>query len=454
MIARYLFLAICVATLSTIVVAQNPNWVSFPQGLEINDAVSFIGEYQGKLLVCGKFTKAGSITANNIALWDGTSWSTLGEGMRTYSRFQSIYPSNISSIVEYKNQLYAIGAFDSAGSVLSKYMARWDGNNWQNMGKQPNDGVNNLIVFQNSLYVIGRFDSIGDMPAKFIARWDGNEWYNIPVSTLEYYNMVNLVVYDNELVLFGSIEKLDNEPIDGIVRWNGSEWLVFPHGLNYEGNIPVVWNNKLIVGYRSKLVNGQPGTVLKHWNDSSWKQFSGSLGGISGGYLYTHNKKLYSCGSSKNLTDTVTNVWEWDTITNTWQGIGSGLNNFTYGLLSYNGELYAGGSFTKANGAKHNYLARYTTTTGLQKEVSSKINISVYPNPSKGSFTLQILPSQQTVTCNIHDITGKVVYTTIQLNNTLGKITIENTGLNSGIYFCQVVLADNTFDIRKVIIAD
>ena len=450
MIVRYLFLAIYVALLSTIVAAQNPNWVSLPQGHEVNNDVYFLGEYQDKLVVCGRFSQAGSINTNSIASWDGSSWSGFGKGLFVAVPSPSTRYSTVSKAVVYKDELYVVGDFDTADNIASKYIARWDGNTWHNMGKQPNKYCGNLIVFQNSLYVIGNFDSIGDMPAKRIARWDGNDWHSLPDSSFEFNSILNLIEYNNELVMFGSMGTLDNEPIDGIVRWNGSEWLVFPHGLNYEGNKPIVWNNKLIVGYRSKLVNGEHATIIKQWDGNSWSNFSVSYGAISAGNLYTDNQRLYSCGYLQTNKDTIT-VFEWDIISASWQGVGNGLFDQTLALRNYNGELYAGGTFNKANGAKHNYLARYTTTTGLQKEVNSKINISVYPNPNNGSFTLQILPTQQTVTCNILDITGKVVYTTIQLNNTSGKITIENTGLTPGIYFCQIVLGDVAVT-KKIII--
>ena len=35
----------------------------------------------GDLVAGGQFTTAGGVTANNIARWDGTSWSALGSAM-------------------------------------------------------------------------------------------------------------------------------------------------------------------------------------------------------------------------------------------------------------------------------------------------------------------------------------------------------------------------------------
>ena len=62
------------------------------------------------------------------------------------------------------------------------------------------------------------------------------------------------------------------------------------------------------------------------------------------------------------------------------------------------------------------------------------------------------LPSTtQPVAIKLIDLTGKTIYNKEQLDNTSGKIIIENTGLTPGIYFCQVVLGDVTVT-KKIVI--
>ena len=64
-------------------------------------SVSSIEEYNGKLYVGGDFTKAGSISANNIATWDGGQWDSLGSGANgpIYRMFQDTM----------NNELYIFG---------------------------------------------------------------------------------------------------------------------------------------------------------------------------------------------------------------------------------------------------------------------------------------------------------------------------------------------------------
>jgi hypothetical protein len=47
----------------------------------LNDWVLAIGNNDDELYVGGQFTLAGGISANSIAKWDGTHWSSLGSGI-------------------------------------------------------------------------------------------------------------------------------------------------------------------------------------------------------------------------------------------------------------------------------------------------------------------------------------------------------------------------------------
>jgi hypothetical protein len=69
----------------------------------------------------GIFSTAGGIAANGIAKWDGTSWSALGSGMGGTVGY--IYPGAFALAVS-GSDLYAGGAFTTAGGKASGYIAR------------------------------------------------------------------------------------------------------------------------------------------------------------------------------------------------------------------------------------------------------------------------------------------------------------------------------------------
>ena len=68
----------------------------------------------GNLYVGGLFTTAGGVLARNIAKWDGTNWTSMGSGMNT----------NVSALALSGNDLYAAGMFTTAGGKVSAYIAK------------------------------------------------------------------------------------------------------------------------------------------------------------------------------------------------------------------------------------------------------------------------------------------------------------------------------------------
>src|SRR5947207_10481011 len=67
----------------------------------------------------GYFTNAGGVAANNIAKWDGSSWSALGSGMDGAS--PRVYAIAVATS---GTELYAGGYFTTADGKISPNAAR------------------------------------------------------------------------------------------------------------------------------------------------------------------------------------------------------------------------------------------------------------------------------------------------------------------------------------------
>src|SRR6185369_2835102 len=76
------------------------------------------------LIVGGLFKVAGNTLPNNIAAWDGTQWSPLGDGVN----------SIVWALTVYKGKLIAAGSFTKAGGNDASSIAQWDGTTWQPLG--------------------------------------------------------------------------------------------------------------------------------------------------------------------------------------------------------------------------------------------------------------------------------------------------------------------------------
>ena len=83
-------------------------------------------------------------------------------------------------------------------------------------------------------------------------------------------------------------------------------------------------------------------------------------------------------------------------------------------------------------------------TTGIKS--SSNNNVNIYPNPNNGNFIIET-PSTDNQTLQIFDVTGKMVLN----QNINGKINIDASNLDNGVYFVQVKTKEN-ISTQKIIV--
>jgi hypothetical protein len=104
------------------------SWLALGSG--ISGTVNALAVSGGRLYAGGIFTTAGGVAANNIAQWNGSSWSALGLGI--WGRLDSgpeVYALTVSG-----GTLYAGGSFTTAGGVAANNIAQWDGSSWSALG--------------------------------------------------------------------------------------------------------------------------------------------------------------------------------------------------------------------------------------------------------------------------------------------------------------------------------
>ena len=85
--------------------------------------------YDNKLIAGGLFTTADGVTANNIAAWDGSSWSALHAGT------EGVPHPQVFTLVVYDSKLIAGGnLLTAAGGVSAVGIAAWNGSSWSALG--------------------------------------------------------------------------------------------------------------------------------------------------------------------------------------------------------------------------------------------------------------------------------------------------------------------------------
>ena len=101
--------------------------------------------------------------------------------------------------------------------------------------------------------------------------------------------------------------------------------------------------------------------------------------------------------------------------------------------------------------AWYNAIANQFSTTALTSEESLQNQFSLYPNPSKGSFTIEFKDFISNYSIEVFDITGKTIYENNfdQSANLIQVISLDNPA--NGVYFVNIT-SDKGLVTKKLVI--
>ena len=363
--------------------------------------LSIIG---GKLYVGGRFDSAGQVAAQNIAVWDGSAWLSVGDGL----------PVSVSSIVQHGADVVAAGdngtqspleeglpfayrlegetwlplhgggvpisgivddlAVDERGRLVANALGTfpdsgtgqfpsfvWDegGAGWKPLeAPQPNRRLHAIgILADGRLVAMGTTSQSNG--ASRLYRLDDSVWNEVPGSFFD--NGIEdaferfsdlLVAPDGTIYATGKYLHLpSDEPGNDVLRWDGSEWSRLGRGLAYDGNVLAWSRDDLLAGGRFSTAGGVPAFSLARWNADRWHPVGE---GVSGGTVTMrsvhvgNDGSLWVSGTFNRIGATpASGIARWDGVV--WEGLGEGIDTAaTSLLLTSTGELMvnAGYSFT------------------------------------------------------------------------------------------------------------
>ena len=127
----------------------------------------------GDLIVGGNFASIGGVSTSNIARWNGTSWSAIGNGLSgSGSVVGCILPLSATEFV-------AGGSFTNSGATVLHNIAKWNGSAWIDMsaGFTSEPAAQDLVRTPTGDIIVSGYFSIGSDPARGgLARWNGTQW--------------------------------------------------------------------------------------------------------------------------------------------------------------------------------------------------------------------------------------------------------------------------------------
>ena len=353
----------------------SPNWKIVGNGISY-DVYALTMNGTNQLFVGGTFSSVGgsSVFAYHIASWDGNSWNFLG----TNSTNNGVNGIVYSLAMNGTSNLFVGGYFSSVdgGSISANNIASWNGNSWNILGKNStNNGINisgqiNALAMNgtNQLFVGGLFSIVdGSILANNIATWDGNSWNILGTNSTN--NGIGSIVYSlvmngtNQLFVGGSFSSVDGGSIlaNKISSWNGNSWNILGTNSTHNGVDNIVYSlamngtNNLFVGGEFSSVDG--GSILANniasWNGSFWN-FLGTNSTSNGvdTIVYTiamnGTNQLFVGGSFTRAGGSLIsakNIASWDG--NSWYSFGSGSDNDIHALaINSTNSIFVGGFFS------------------------------------------------------------------------------------------------------------
>lgn len=238
------------------------------------------------LFVGGEFFSAGGLLTNKIAKWDGTSWSALGSGLSGSSSSNPVYA--LATFDDGNGPaLYVGGQFSMAGGAPASNIAKWDGSSWTAVGNGVNTTVSVLRAFDDgsgaALYVGGSFTNVGGLPIERIARWDGASWgpvgpgFNGSVSALSVFDDGN----GEQLFAGGSFSSAGLTQVRNIAKWNGTFWEGLGSGTNRVVRALIVFDDGSGDAlYAAGNFTSTPvvSNKIARWDGSAWSALGGGIG--------------------------------------------------------------------------------------------------------------------------------------------------------------------------------
>lgn len=331
----------------------------------------------GRLFVAGSFTQANGLPANGVATWNGSVWSSLASGLGGL-------PSGFNigrAIVPMPNGRVAVaGQFASAGTVSSQNLALWDGTVWGSMGGGADDLVESLHLMRNGdLLVGGSFSSLG-VYSPCVARRSGAVWTSLGSGLSgttvggipRVRDLADLV--NGDAVAVGSFTHAGGVLVRGVARWNGTSWSSLGSGLTgpyaFGAAAVVMPNGDLIVGGGFTAAGGVPAQNIARWNGTTWSAIGSGTTNLVDALVVLADGSLVASFENYGLMRWTGSAWA--TIGTI--AAGASIDDL---CATPDGGLVVGGWFTAIQGVPANHVARWNGSSwaalgsGLPWAVSS-----------------------------------------------------------------------------------
>jgi trimeric autotransporter adhesin len=323
---------------------------------------------RGIVYLGGSEMIVGGKVAYGVAQWDGTTWTTLGEGAENgvdgYVNAIAFTPAG---------DVVIGGLFGHAGTKTAINVARWDGTAWSDLGigvgGSPNSQVFSIATDGDDVYVAGLFPIAGEIFADNIARWDGTTWNRlgsgIPAGAVFAVAAREGVVYAG-----GEFREAGGVQASGVARWQNGAWSALGSGVDGIVFALALQGERVIAGGDFSTAGNTSADDLAVWSGGSWAELAGGVSPAPDDTAYVlslavdFNDRMHVGGRFAQVGDSVPAANVAVLGGDSWAELGSGTNDTVAGVAASGGSTFLAGPFSRAGGKPSVRVAEWAGVSG------------------------------------------------------------------------------------------
>ncbi len=339
-------------------------WTPTPASSGFNGPVSAATVVGTDLYVGGAFTAIGALSANRVAKWDGSVWSPLGTATQNGTGNDVRAIAALSASEVYVGGAFTTVADSTAASISANRIAKWNAmtSTWSPLGTPPQNGTNTLVyaiaaLSASEVYVGGAFTTVADstaasITANRIAKWNATTSTWSPLGTAAQNGT-------NSFVLAIAALSASEVYVGG-----GLTTVADSTAASITANSIAKWNGT--TNTWSRL-----GTATQNGMTSPGTQVY-AIAALSASEVYAGGI-FTTVADSTAASVSASNIAKWNGMTSTWSRLGTatqnGTNSFVRAIAALSAsEVYVGGAFTTvadstAASISANHVARWNPTT-------------------------------------------------------------------------------------------
>lgn len=332
----------------------------------LGSARAFASIGDGDVVVGGEFVGTTAVGIENVALYNGVSFSSLGGGL----------PGGVATLlVDDEGTIWAGGGFTDAGITGADYLAFLsDDDEWEALPSQLDGNVVDIALCPDgSLVATGSFTEDTDGTVlNYIATWDGTEWNALGTGLAgdEFSTSGRAVVCspDGDVYVAGSFDTAGGTGAENVAVWSDGAWSSLgafngtASGLDW-------YDGMLYISGRFTEIDGTEYLGVVAWDGESFSavgagletQFDFSPADVT--CVFAKENGLFAAGYFERSNDVSLGFTAWFDGTD-WQPLGEGVNDIAESCHVDSARFFVGGVFTSADSNPSLGLAMWDYSEG------------------------------------------------------------------------------------------